>query len=182
MTETSFINLTYTSPSEDIENFLSINPDGSINAKFTLLSMKGLLSKNLAIINKLIDESDHIIDIIPINYNLVEIKIDSTEKVNELIENETLINNPDTFSDEQNEEFGFDNLETNQDRYNMIKNLINYHDMENIFDEKSSCESDTDSDDDAIISDKRNYLSVLNKYSMLINESNIDSDDDEPSI
>jgi len=174
------MNLTYKSPNEDIENCTGMNPDGSVNAKFTLLSMRELLTKNIAVVNKLLENVENITDIIPVGYGLVETKINSQTILKNLIENGTLIKPPE-YTDMN--EFQIDDLEfsdgeeTNQDRLNMVNNLVNQQDTQSDFGRNLDSDSDSDTESDDLIDDKKNTQSILDKYNRIINDA-INSDDD----
>lgn len=186
MTETAYINLTYISPHEDIEKSLGLNSDGTVNAKYTLICMKELLTNNLLVINKLLDEVNNIVDITPVGYGIVEIKVKS-EVIQKLLDDNILITHPikNENSDESNtDEWSIDDTdETNQDRLNMISNLINQDDSQNIF--GSACTSDAESEAelDDIINDEKNAASILNKYcEILIKNGLMDNSDYSDNI
>jgi hypothetical protein len=183
MSGTHFINLTYSSPHEDIEKLSGLNSDGTTNVNFTLLSMKELLSRNLEVINNLITEANNITEITPIGYGIIEIKMKSLEIMKKMIDADVIITKPphtddygdDDFSDTGTENFQIDedNIETNQQRLRMINNLINQSDLQNIFGDNSGNDSDSESnsESDELINDDKNINLILNKYSRILNNN-----------
>lgn len=178
MAEISCINLTYKSPHEDVENLIGFNPDGTVNVKYTLLSMKELMLQNLNVITKLLEKTDNITDIIPIGYGIVEVKINSINVLKNLMDAKIVINPPNIAeTDEINvDELHFsDDDETNQARLDLINNLVNQNDSQSIFNKGS----DSESDDDEIIGDEKNTKLILDKYNNFINN---DSDTDSETL
>ena len=170
-----YINLTYKSPEEDIGNSIGLNPDGSINVKYTLQTIRELLSHNLNTINKLIEKADNITNIIPIGYGLVGINIDSPVILENLLENNIITKHPEILEEPTIDELIFsEDEETNQERLNMINNLISQDDSQNILDNKNNSDSDSEADD--ILDDETNTKSILNKYIHIM--SSQDSDDE----
>lgn len=173
------INLTYTSPHEDIEKTMGFNPDGSVNIKFTLLSMQNLLKHNLDVISRLIKESDSITDIVPLGYKIVAINVKSNDLTEILFKDNILITQPQILENDteipMNElHFSDEDTETNYQRLIMVNNLVNTDDSSYIFNELdtlnvSSSQSQSDSDD--IIDDEENRKSIINKYVQLVNEN-----------
>src|ERR1700743_1743794 len=94
MTDTTYINFTYTSPSNDLFRLLCYNPDETINLKCTLISVKELLAKNINVIDQLITGADNITDITPVRYGIVEIEMNNQDLVHKLLEQEILTTNP----------------------------------------------------------------------------------------
>ncbi|XWV26017.1 hypothetical protein QJ857_gp1063 [Tupanvirus soda lake] len=180
MSEVSCINFTYKSPHQDIESVMGFNSDGSVNIKYTLISLRNLLSHNINILNKLIEKSENITNIIPIGYGVVGINIDSPTITQYLLDENILTKMSENMEDEvEIGEFNFsDDEETNQDRLNIVNNLTNHNDTNNIFDNDLS-ESDSDSESDDIIDDEKNTKSILSKYIGIINERNSDESEEE---
>ena len=174
--QSAYINFTYNSPHEDIESSLGFNNDGSINVKYTLNTMKNILTYNLSIINKLLDKVDTIKNIESVGYNKIEIAITSKNDFENLIKDNVLFTQPIIDQPDENDINFSDDEETNQDRLNMINNMVNKNDFQAIFDKHSDSESDKESDD--IISDEKNTKSILSKYSNFIkDEEDTDSED-----
>lgn len=189
MTELICINLTYKSPHEDVENCMGLNSDGTVNSKFTLLSLKNLLTHNLDTINKLLEKSENITNIIPIGYDIVEIKINSPNVLKNLMDDNIVIKRDNiNDTDEINPgDIYFSDEETNEERLNMINNLVNQSETQSIFNKNTDSETEFDSDNDDIIEDEKNSKSILNKYVNIIDERNSESDDnndnnDNPSF
>lgn len=179
MTESIYINFTYNSPHEDIQNSMGFNSDGSLNIKYTLVTLKNLLLNNVELIDKLLNKVDTIDNINSIGYNHIEIQINNEEILNSLLIDKTLIKQIENIEDEnedENVEYQFSDEETNQTRLNMINNIVNHNDLQIMLDKHSNSESGSDSDE--IISDEKNTQSILNKYGNFI--KNI-SDDEELS-
>ncbi len=175
MTDPCYINFTYKSPHEDVETVMGHNPDGSVNVKYTLLALRDLLTYNLDIINKLLEKSSEISDINPLGYAIVGININNHATKENFLNANILVKQPDVLEEEEllNNIYLSDEEETNQNRLDMIKNLVNSNDI-NTFTNKSDTDSDTDSDD--VIDDRKNTKSIIDKYLCIINEK--DSEDD----
>jgi hypothetical protein len=177
MSEITCINLTYKSPEEDIGNSIGFNPDGSVNVKYTLLSLRELLTQNLSVINKLIEKTDNISDIIPIAYGMVGIKINSPTVLKNLLDNNILIEHVENTEEPIIDELNFsEEEETNQERLNMINNLTNQNDSQIIFNKDIESDTDTDSETDDILDDGPNTKSILDKYIGVINDQDSDED------
>lgn len=165
MAELLYINFTYKSPCEDIENMMGFNPDGSININYTLVSLRDMLSHNIELINKLLENTNNITNIDPIGYGIVQIDIRSPSSEN-LINDNVLVKNI-----QLEEEVNIDTLtlsdeeETNNDRLSMVNNLINQNNSGIILNKnlESNSESDDESSDN-IIDDNENMKSIINKY------------------
>ncbi|XWV24776.1 hypothetical protein QJ856_gp1007 [Tupanvirus deep ocean] len=182
MSEVSCINFTYKSPHQDVESVMGFNSDGSVNIKYTLISLRNLLHHNINLINKLIEKSENITNIIPIGYGVVGVNVNSPTLTQDLIDENVLTKLSETMEDEvEIGEFNFsDEEETNQDRLNVVNNLTNHNDTNNIFNNDLT-DSDTDSETDDIIDDEKNTKSILSKYIGIINERNSDESDNENS-
>jgi hypothetical protein len=170
MSEKAYINFSYKSPHEDTETSIGLNPDGSVNIKYTLASMRDLLLHNVDIITKLIDTHENILNIRPIGYDIVEITTNTSPVSKKLLDGNVIRKSMELDDDEA---INFDELivsdheETNQDRLKNINNIINQNDSQIIFAEDSN--SDHDSGDD-IIDDETNTSSILEKYGNFIND------------
>lgn len=181
MTET-FINFSYNSPHEDIINSSGFNPDGTINTKYTLISMRNLLLENVNILNKLIEAADNIVGIYPVDDNIIEAKINSPAVLEHLIRDKVLVKQVAEL--DSSSEFNIDELdfpeETNEQRLNMVNSLVNHSDTQSIFgrfSEDNEWESDDDIDD--IIDDEKNIKSLVYKYANLMRDADTDSDTTE---
>lgn len=171
MEYSSFVTFTYTQPNADLDNCTGHNPDGTINAKYTLASMKDLLERNLSMVNKLIDVADSITDIIPVGFGHVEIKLDNDVAYQKLIDSGvTMATLDDLNSDSDDWNHLADAPESNQTRFNMLNNLINMDEYEFV--------EHTDSDGDPLISDERNINLIIDKYSQLLRLAGYDSESD----
>lgn len=179
MSEKTFINLSYRSPYEDIEQSLGFNPNGTINVKFTLMALRDHLAKNLETINKLLDSAENITDIIPSGFNLIEIKTNSESVLKELIDNNILTQNTLNINSEENTDDNFsisdEDKETNNDRLAMINNLTNVGDSKFIFGDDSDPEK---SGSDDLIDDEKNIKNILSKFANIAKQNN-DSESDE---
>lgn len=178
MEELTCINFTYRSPHEDIEEAIGVNPDGSTNILYTLSTMKNLLLKNLDVVNKLIEKANKIDNINPVGYSIINISIKDKTVHDELLENGTIIkhNSLNTYSDDESGiEIPFSDEETNQDRLNMITNLLNQANPITTSDNHYDTTSDSDGDD-YLIDDPKNVMMILNKYGNFINNGS-ESDD-----
>lgn len=153
------INLTYNGPQEDMISVLGYNTDKSVNVKFSLLNFKNLLTDNIFVINKLIDNADNIKDIkftdngkirIILNDNAVEQKL-IEEKI---LVDDTVIEEDDIYSDEEPNYLRLDNL------YNIInRNNFNLNHDES--------DSESASSDDELISDDKNITNLTAQFSKL---------------
>lgn len=177
----TYLNLSYKSPHEDLESSLGYNSDGTINIKYTLLTLRNMLLKNVETINKLIDNADNVTNISSTGLNIIEVKVNSVV-LKELKEMNVLLDQSDTESDEQNINYfdlSDDNVETNNDRLNMINNLINRNDINYVIDKEYESESEIESCSETdIIDDDKNTKIILNKYRSIITEMHEDTDDD----
>lgn len=178
----AYINFNYNSPHEDVENCLGFNPDGSINIRYTLESLKNLLQENLQIVNELIDNVDEIQSVTPIGYNRVELVTNTNSLLDKLLEknivtvvtNEEIEDQMDDLSD-----LNISDEETNNDRLNIINNLTNLNNAQILSIEKNS-DTEQESDSDELIEDEKNATSIINKYSDFIQKSE-DSDSNNNS-
>lgn len=180
MSEIGYINFTYKSPHQDIDSVTGINSDGSVNVKYTLLALRELLSNNLIIINKLIDKSNNITNISPVGYGVISINIDSPIVTQNLIENNIIKKTIEKMEDDVAENYFVfsDEEETNNDRLNIVKNLVTQNDVDDIFDNNNNdSESDYNSESDDLIGDDNNTKSILDKYIDIINEKKLLNDD-----
>jgi len=167
MNKISCLNLTYKSPYEDMEDSIGLNPDKTININFTLLSLKNKLLENINTIDKLLEHSDYIDNIILIDNDIIEIKIDDQITYNQLINNGILIeNNYDSDTDStddftaENYDFGSPR-ETNHDRLNTINNLVR---QDNNYPDNSSDSDSNSSNSNEDITDDKNMIYITNKY------------------
>lgn len=182
MAEILCINLTYKSPHEDVEDSIGLNPDGTVNCKFTLITLRNLLEKNLEVVKKLLENADNVTDIVPIGYGIVEAKINSESVKNSLFDDNVLLkasldNSNDDFLDQIH--YDDSNSETNEERFAMINNLTNQNDSQMIFNRENSDSEQTESGDE-IIDDSKNAKLILEKYRDVIT-NNEDTSDSEKS-
>lgn len=171
MAEPIYINFTYQSPHEDVENCLGFNPDGSTNVKYVLNSLREKLMENVELIDTLLEKSEFINNLNVFGYNLVGVEIPSPIERQSLLDKQIL----KIYSHENEEEdhINIDNFsdseeETNNDRLNILNNLSNQNDSNMIFENHSDL--DTDTEDNDIISDDKNTSEILDRYSNFIEE------------
>ena len=157
------INLSYESPKQDLQEHLGLNTDGTINVKYTLLSWRNMLLSNINILNSLIENSDSIESIIPLSTNEILIECTVTDVATDLLNKQSLVS-----ADIQPEQYIFDDDETNQHRLNLINNLTNYNESDGIF--STSNDSDSESEGDELIDDKKNRDNLISKYSKLVDD------------
>lgn len=179
MSDLPFINFTYKSPHEDIENLLGFNVDGSVNVKYTLTMLRNLLLHNVDIVNKLLKNIDHISDIQSIGYGIISAKITSSDILQNLVDENILRENIKELNDSEiniNEINFIDDTETNNHRLELINNLIN----DNDFQDEISNHSESDSESSDIICDNDSKRYIIKKYTDLIeeNENNYYHDQD----
>lgn len=180
-----YINLTYRSPCEDLEDSIGFNPDGSINISYTIVSIRNLLEQNINILNELLSETENITNIILNNNGKIEIKLKSLVVIQKLIDKDIIVKN--LYLDENI----IDNIdssdeESNNTRFEMINNLTSQNDSQYIFNRKSESEYSSDSSSDSIINDVTNQKSIIDKYKTFISslsdsgdESKSDKDSDD---
>jgi hypothetical protein len=164
--EIKYINFTYSSPNEDIELCTGLNPDGNVNVKYTLTSMRDKLLENVQILNQLLEKSNHITGLFAMGYNSVAVCVSSREEMDDMIVN-NLIRDAKLDSEEESEEDDISDEsdhETHSDRLRMMKNLIFSSESKHMSD---SDEESTDNDDfiDAI-----NMNELIHKYDDLIGQ------------
>ena len=174
MAEISCLNLTYKSPTEDIEQCMGVNSNGTVNIKYTLKSLQNLLQENLNVVNKLIEKADHVTDIVPIGYGLVEVKINSTIVLKNLMDNKIIIqpNIDNEYQDDIIDDLNIyiDNEETDADRLAIINNLVNSGELPDILkNPNDESDSGSESESDDLIADEKNTKSIINKYSSFLN-------------
>lgn len=181
----SYINLTYSSPSEDMINLLGTNPDGTTNIKYTLTSMRNLLQQNINVLDNLLTEVNTITDITPIGFDMISINFTSDTIQKQLLENNTIIisqiNDEDLDTNDEENYFNDDNndSETNIDRLNMVRNLINLNDIPNNLEIIPQNESDDENEDNDLLDDKPSIEAIVNKYNHIIaDDSDLDSNSD----
>lgn len=176
-----FLNLTYSSPHEDFANSLSVNPDGTVSAKHTLVLMKDMLIHNVKIIEDLIETSDHITNIIPIAYGTIEVNINTPHVREELINKKIVTTQLPTFDTDGgntlwnadlNETDDASDEETNNDRLKMIYNLINQNEFENT-EQNDDVEEETE-----IVADETNMNKILMKYMTIFDNETDQSEED----
>lgn len=173
MSQSFTINFTYQSPCEDMELLKGINPDNSLNIKYTLISQRNMLQHNIDLLNKLIDNCNVISNLASTEYNTVRIEIDSPLHAKELVELDIikkLSNDNDSENETDNIDFFDQNQETNQDRLAMINNLVNQNDNNSIFDD--TCDSDSldnsSNSDPGTIDDEDNIKLLISKYTAIM--------------
>lgn len=157
----SYVEFDYKSPWDSIFEYVHYNSDGTINANITLQMMKDMMSNDLKKIDELIKCSDKIVDIEPINKMCVKVTVNSENVSDKLLkDNISILNIDDNLSESDivdiNEE------ETNNDRFNMVENLINTRDLPDIFTNIS--EDDSSTTDTDLFSDENIKINLINKY------------------
>jgi hypothetical protein len=171
------INFNYKSPHEDMENSTGLNTDGSVNVKYTLTSMRDLLQHNIDLVNKLLEKSESVTNINIIGYGLVKVDIEGESIIKNLVDTNViykLVDQPENNDQVNLDELEFSDEETNNDRYNMINNLVNTNDVRSFFDNDSDSETN-ESEDEDLIDDEKNTQTIINKYTSLIPEGYIDA-------
>lgn len=173
------INLTYDGPYNDIVNSASYYEDGTMNVKYTLLSLKNLLLQNISVIDKLL-ENNGIKNII-INDINISVVMESTECFEKLVKDEVLVNEEeDNFPDYSGE------IETNQDRLNRVLNMTNTNETEIIFGQEinddtfnSDSENSESESETNLLNDDKAHKYLFNAFELLMNsEKDIYSDSD----
>ncbi|AGC02082.1 hypothetical protein H012_gp375 [Acanthamoeba polyphaga moumouvirus] len=178
MSKYGTINFTYGGPYNDIIGSASYYDDGTVNIKYTLLSLKNLLLHNVNIIDKLLENNN--IKNIMVNDTDISVEVDSNESYEQLVKDEVLINETDNFSDYSGE------IETNQDRLNRVLNMTNINETENIFGNEiksddifNSDSENSDSESNDLLNDDKAHKYLFNAFELLINsEKDIHSDSD----
>lgn len=123
--EIKYINLTYSSPNHDIEDCMGLNPDGGVNVKYTLTSMRDKLAENVAVLNKLLEQTDDIAGLFSADRGAVAICISSPEAMDNMFKNDLIRDTKIVMSEEEsNDESSEEDHETHTDRLRMMKNLI----------------------------------------------------------
>lgn len=159
--EIKYINLTYSSPNHDIEDCMGLNPDGDVNVKYTLTSMRDKLAENVDVLNKLLEQTDNIAGLFSADRGAVAVCISSPEAMDSMFKNNLIRDTKIvTSDDESNEESSKEDHETHTDRLRMMKNLI--------------FSSDAPQDDDSSDSSDSEYIDIhgmnelLDRYNGLL--------------
>lgn len=172
-----YINFDYNTPFEDIQECMGFNPDGTINIKYTFMTLKNKLIKNINLIDKLLDNHEYISNLMLTDSNKIEVNVNNKEILESFLNENVIIDNnePDIYDNDINENL-FSDEETNQERLNMLNNIINTDDSNTILNKSPDT---TESSTEEIISDEKNIQSLLNKYkSFTKNLSDDDSNND----
>lgn len=167
-----YINFSYSSPHDDVAKSTGINSDGTVNVKYTLLTLKNLLMENVEKINKLLENTDKISDISVAGYNQIQVSIYTETDANQLKDSGIIVSN--LISDNV-DEFEFpEPEETNHERFQMLHNITN-PDVVGIID-STSVDSDAMKDvseqKDDVIYDEKNLESIIKKYQILMSNKN----------
>jgi hypothetical protein len=169
-----YVNFSYSSPNNDIEECTGLNFDGSININYTLKSMRNKLMENVDLLNKLIENySKSISGIYAAGYNDVAISVDSKKAIDEMLKLKLIRTTKSEFDDIDNA-FGLSDRssdsesdeETHTSRLRMINNLVRTGESQNI-----NSNSDSESESSDYIEDAENMMSILCKYNDLINKN-----------
>uniref|UniRef100_A0A6G6ABP0 Uncharacterized protein n=1 Tax=Borely moumouvirus TaxID=2712067 RepID=A0A6G6ABP0_9VIRU len=173
------INLTYDGPYNDIVNLASYYEDGTMNVKYTLLSLKNLLLQNVNVIDKLLE--NNMVKNITIGDVKISVEIESVEHFEKLVEDEVLVTEEEEiFTDYSGE------IETNQDRLNRVLNMTNINETEIIFGQEvnndtfnSDSESSESESETNLLNDDKAHKYLFNAFELLMNsEKDICSDSD----
>lgn len=160
----ALVNFTYHTPSDDINNSISRNADDSVNYHLTLLTLRSLLLENVKVVDKLIENVNHITDnSVTIDDGHLVVNIESKEVFDNLLAEGVLIDDSENTSENSSHEYQFSEEETNQDRLKRIVNIITLDETDD------SSQSESSSESDEVISDNRNIKILLNKYDKFIN-------------
>lgn len=176
------INFTYRSPNEDIENAMIFDKDGVSDVKQTLFKLHALLTENINKINYLLENADHIVDIIAVGYGMVGICLKSETVERDLLNNQTLIKHDNTLENEDLHPNDFDLIdeeETNQKRLEIVNNLVAQDDSHQLFCRSEASDSDSDIDD--VIDIEKDSKYILEKYIGLINKDISNSEHEDRS-
>ncbi|AKI81189.1 hypothetical protein [Acanthamoeba polyphaga mimivirus] len=176
----------------DLLNHMNYYDNGSTNVKCTLQSFKNTLEHNLLLINKLIEESENITNVL-CHPNNILLEFNSNNVMNKLINDGTvkIINdNYDGTDDDLIPLVDLSEEETNQDRLNRIINMTNRDNSGGLFGASDDDEEEI-SDDDLLLHDllgnQNDTSSIFNKYTNLIgnvidNSDNSSDSDDSDSL
>lgn len=154
MSNMYYINFTYKSPHEDIETFIESESHNVINI---LTSLKTMLSRNIEVVENLLEHKDQIKNIIPIGYRIIGVEMEPGSVTEHLLEKQIIKNDVITSSDSESEiNFcGFLSDSEQDPEYN-LENLEN-----NDPDSEEKKSNDTDSED---------TITILNKYKNIISD------------
>lgn len=180
------INFSLKSLPTDLLNHINYYDNGSTNVKCTLQSFKNSLEHNLLLINKLIEESENIINI-SCHPNNILLEFNSNNIMNKFINDGTvkiISDNYDGIDDDLIPLVDLSEEETNQDRLNRIINMTNRDNSGGLFG-TSDDDDEEISDDDPLLHDllrnQNDTSSIFNKYTNLIGNVIDDSDDSDDS-
>lgn len=161
-----YINFSYTSLYDEINNSMGLNADGSTNVKYSLTTLRNKLNENIEILDKLIDNVDNITNIYPVNTKSIAIWIESDQikqdmLTSNVIREELLHSDSNPVSDTDTDS---SDDETNTGRLHMLHNIINTEEdiYGNIYD------SDTESESDNFLDDISNRIDLINYYDSYI--------------
>jgi len=178
------INLTYTSPTDDMESCMGINPDETINVSYTLIAMRNLLTENIERLNNLIEISSAITDLNINDADLITITLNDQDIIKYLKESSVIQvkqeNNDVTNDDddpmvasvrgEEEEDFQSDNEETHNDRLKKIQNMVKLNQPFNTpgdIESNSQSHSQSNSSDDDVTDDIISIQDLITKYDKL---------------
>ena len=184
-------NLTYSTPGEDLAKSSGFNSNDSpyvestshlLKPKYSLISLKNLLLRNIEMIDMMIEESPNIKSMQSYDYGLdifVEFIDPKTDGVKALLDSSIISIPVDTDNEDPlwnpNGSDSDEEIQTNEMRLNQVLNLTSYDDLPLVT-------YDSDSDNDSILTSKEPANDIIVKYQkMIVNTKNgaVESGSDE---
>lgn len=174
--EMKYINFSYKTPSSDIEDCTGLNSDGSVNIKYTLMTLRDKLMENVEILNKLLEKSDSVSGVYAVGYDTVAICINSKKEADDMMNLKLIRDTKNEIEDDEYENSTDDESdhETHSDRLRMMSNLIVSSQSQN--DILSDTDTETESD---VMDDIESAMSIICKYNNFVEDNDdIQSDTD----
>lgn len=159
----TYLNLTYGNPTEDFENSIQHNCNGSLNINLTLFAWKNKMESNIKVIESLLENCKFIKNITVEDYNNISVEV-CDDKIKEKLLNDKILNSTKKQIIDD-DEFGFDDSDehnTNNTRLTAINNITNMFDDLFFNTSQDNNESDNSSEPDEIFSYDVN--SIINRY------------------
>uniref|UniRef100_A0A6C0LR88 Uncharacterized protein n=1 Tax=viral metagenome TaxID=1070528 RepID=A0A6C0LR88_9ZZZZ len=167
----SYLKFTYNNPVEDMHLVKGLNIDGTINIKYSLYALKQKLMENVKYIDKLLEVSNQINNILIDGEDiLVTIESDTVKKSMLALKLITLDSNVDeqNLNEQIYQELYEQNEETNTDRCKKIMNLSNMNRLKPLFTNEQREDSESENE---IISDDKNFDAIAETYYTYINSN-----------